>query len=196
MRKLKLRLFPDRPGSRLTFSDISALWRKRRARFRDSSFPGRLRLQSAGYSCRTRDHQPGGQKRLSTPGHRRFPAPAGNAKARNLLSGSPGFEYCRKSAVQEIRISRTRISLRLLRKPEGNRHRHDDSPRFRACRAMCCAGLDRCVSDGRLFSFGRSSSSPFDFLDGSVSSSIGAFEFGLRRRVGLFGSPVSLSGRR
>ena len=50
------------------------------------------------------------------------------------------------------------------------------------------------VSAGRRFSFGRSSSSPFDFLDGSVSSSIGAFEFGLRRSVGLFGSCARLIG--
>ncbi len=52
------------------------------------------------------------------------------------------------------------------------------------------------VSDGRRLSFGRSLSSPVFFFDGSVSSSIGAVEFGLRRRVGLFGSSVVLSGRR
>src|SRR4051794_29394454 len=52
------------------------------------------------------------------------------------------------------------------------------------------------VSEGRRFSLGRSSSSPFGFLDGSVSSSIGAFEFGFLRSVGLFGSVVEvLSGR-
>ena len=52
------------------------------------------------------------------------------------------------------------------------------------------------VSDGRRFSFGRSLSSPLFFFDGSVSSSIGAVEFGLRRKVGLFGSSLVLSGRR
>src|SRR4051812_47524647 len=46
------------------------------------------------------------------------------------------------------------------------------------------------ASDGRLFSLGRSSPSPADFFEGSVSSSIGAFEFGLRRNVGLFGSSL------
>ena len=51
-------------------------------------------------------------------------------------------------------------------------------------------------SEGRRFSFGRSLSSPVFFFEGSVSSSIGAVEFGLRRRVGLFGSSVVLSGRR
>ena len=52
------------------------------------------------------------------------------------------------------------------------------------------------LSDGRRFSFGRSLSSPLSFFEGSVSSSIGVVEFGLRRSVGLFGSSVVLSGRR
>ena len=52
------------------------------------------------------------------------------------------------------------------------------------------------LSDGRRFSFGRSLSSPVFFFDGSVSSSIGAVEFGLRRKVGLLGSSEVLSGRR
>ncbi len=52
------------------------------------------------------------------------------------------------------------------------------------------------VSEGRRFSFGRSFSSPVDFLLGSVSSSIGVVEFGLRLSVGLFGSSAVLSGRR
>lgn len=51
-------------------------------------------------------------------------------------------------------------------------------------------------SDGRRFSFGRSLSSPLFFFEGSVSSSIGALEFGLRRSVGLLGSSPVLSGRR
>ena len=52
------------------------------------------------------------------------------------------------------------------------------------------------VSLGLRFNFGRSLSSPLSFFEGSVSSSIGAVEFGLRRKVGLFGSSDVLSGRR
>ena len=52
------------------------------------------------------------------------------------------------------------------------------------------------VSDGRRLSFGRSSSSPVHFFEGSVSSSMGVVELGFRRKVGLFGSSVVLSGRR